>query len=777
VTEHSDKWRLMGRLEALMGSDGRAADELDLCLTNRLVGRAAALMLAAGGLLSLVNAVRPDAPDEEALGVLLVGLASATAGLVLWRLPWNRWPRHMTLVVVPLGFALIVARNSVGEVDPYLYPTLFVAAFTWIGISQRQGTSLVLVPLFVAAYLSPILGGRLATEMSATSVVCVALVCILVGESLAWISGRLALTRGALQEWRAEERFRALVQNAFDVITIVDADGSMRYNSPSAARVLGYGLSELNGTPFLDLLHPDDAAQASGVLQDLTARNGQSVSAEWRLRHRMGWYCPVEVVGQNLLDNPHVGGLVLTLRDIGERKDLEQQLAHQAFHDALTDLANRALFRERVAHALKRNERDGGSAAVLFIDLDEFKTVNDSLGHSAGDRVLVTVGERLLTCVRGVDTVARIGGDEFAILMEDLKREQDALEAAARVVSKLAAPHQVGRAEIVVSASVGVAVSKSDGESAEDLMRDADAAMYAAKRAGKGRLELFEPSMHVAAIERLSLESDLRRAVEREEFRVHYQPILDLTTEEVKSLEALVRWNHPERGVLAPGDFIRLAEETGLIVPMGRLVVRQACRQLGIWRAHGVLAAGVTLCLNLSARQLQDHALVDDLKTAVAVGELEPSALVLEITESTLIQDVPATVDRLVSLKSLGFRLAIDDFGTGYSSLSYLQRFPFDILKVDRSFISVPTPDVESSSLVRAIVALGRALGLQTVAEGIEGVGQLDWLKDLDCDFGQGYHFARPMTAEDTTAFLRARARPEAAPAARVAEPVHAAAT
>ena len=276
-----------------------------------------------------------------------------------------------------------------------LYPVLFVVAFTWIGVTQRQGTSVLLLPVFVAAYLSPVLGTELSASLSWTSVIYVGLVCVLVGETLRGWSGRLARTRSALQEWRAEERFRALVQNAFDVIAIIDDRGIIRYISPSAARVLGYGLSELSGTAFLELLHPDDAGVAREVLGDLSSKNGQSISAEWRLRHRMGDWRPVEVVGQNLLDNPHVGGFVLTLRDIGERKDLEQQLAHQAFHDALTDLANRALFRERVAHALKRNERTGKTGAVLFIDLDEFKMVNDSLGHSAGDRVLVRVAERL----------------------------------------------------------------------------------------------------------------------------------------------------------------------------------------------------------------------------------------------------------------------------------------------------------------------------------------------------------------------------------------------
>ncbi|HJW74373.1 MAG TPA: EAL domain-containing protein, partial [Thermoleophilia bacterium] len=696
---------------------------------------------------------------EDPLGVLLVGLAAATIGLLLWYLPWDRWPRHASLVVVPVGFALIAARNSVGGVDPYLYPTLFVVAFTWIGVSQRQGTSLLLLPVFVAAYLSPILSMGLATPMSVSSVVYVGLVCVLVGETLAWVSGRLAQTQGALQERRAEERFRALVQNAFDVITIVDAGGVIRYSSPSATRVLGYDLDELTGTRFLDLVHPDDAALAMDVISDLSSRNGECLPAEWRLRHEAGSWRPVEAVGQNLLGDPHVNGLVFTVRDIGERKDLEQQLAHQAFHDALTNLANRALFRERVAHALKRNERDGGSAAVLFIDLDEFKTVNDSLGHSAGDRVLVTVAERLQECVRGADTVARIGGDEFAVLIEDLHSTQDALDAGSRVVARLAAPHRVEATEIVVGASVGVAVSSCGRNSAEEIMRDADAAMYVAKRNGKGRLEVFEPSMHAAAIARLSLESDLRRAIDRGEFSVHYQPILDLTSETVRSLEALVRWNHPQRGLLLPDDFIHVAEETGLIVPMGRLVITEGCRQFRDWRSRGYLDADVTLCINISARQLQDGGLIDALRGALVASQLEAPALVLEITEGMLVQDVPATMKRLTTLKALGFHLAIDDFGTGYSSLSYLQRFPFDILKVDRSFVAVRKPDSETSSLVRAIVALSRALGLQTVAEGIEGLGQLDWLRELDCDFGQGFHFARPMAAEGMTSFLGMKAQ------------------
>ena len=348
--------------------------------------------------------------------------------------------------------------------------------------------------------------------MSWESVVYVGLVCVLVGETLAWVSGRLTRLRGTLQEWHAEERFRALIQNAFDVITVIDEAGAIRYASPAAARVLGYGLSELNGARLFDLLHPDDAAPAKSVLGDIATSHGRSFSAEWRLRHREGSWRPLEVVGQNLLDNPHVDGLVLTLHDVGDRKDLEEQLARQAFHDALTGLANRALFRERVTHALTRGERTHNAAAVLFIDLDEFKAVNDSLGHSAGDRVLVAVAERLCECVRVADTVARLGGDEFAVLIEDLESTQDALDAGARVVASLAAPQRVGAAEIVVGASVGVAVSAPDRASTEELMRDADVAMYAAKRNGKGRLEAFEPSMYAAAVERLSIESDLRRA-------------------------------------------------------------------------------------------------------------------------------------------------------------------------------------------------------------------------------------------------------------------------
>jgi len=737
----------------------RVDDELGWGLQNRLAGRAAALMLAAGGLLSLISIVRPDGSGGDPLGVLVVGLASATAALVLWCLPWNRWPPYASLVAVPIGFALIVARNSLGDVDPYLYPVFFVVAFTWIGLSQRQGTSLLLLPLFVVAYLSPLLGVDLKVPMSVSTVIYVGLVCVLVAETLAFVSVKLARTRDALQQWHAEERFRALVQNAFDIILVIDAAGLISYSSPSAARVLGYGLSELKGSPFVDLLHPEDAPPARDLLANLSERHGQAATTEWRLRHREGPWCPMEVAGQNLLDNPHVDGLVLTLRDIAERKDLEQQLAHQAFHDALTGLANRALFRERVAHALRRNTRTRDSAAVLFIDLDDFKAVNDSLGHSAGDEVLTAVAERLGACVRAADTVARIGGDEFAVLIEDLESTHDALEAGTRVVASLAAPQRIGAAEVVVGASVGVALSAPDVASAEELMRDADLAMYVAKRNGKGRLEVFEPSMHAAAVERLSLESDLRRALEGEEITVHYQPILDLTTEEVTSLEALVRWDHPEHGLLLPERFLTVAEDTGLIVPMGRRVLREGCRRLASWRSQGYLDADVTLCLNLSARELQDGGLLHGLEAALAETNLEASALVLEITESTLVREVPATIERMARLKALGVGLAIDDFGTGYSSLSYLQRFPFDTLKVDRSFVTVRQGEVASSSLVRAIVALGRALGMQTVAEGIEAESQLDFLKELDCAFGQGFHFARPMSAAAMTRFLEERAQ------------------
>ena len=439
-------------------------------------------------------------------------------------------------------------------------------------------------------------------------------------------------------------------------------------------------------------------------------------------------------------------------RLVEEIRRSEERLAYQAFHDPLTDLANRALFLERVAAALDRAGPSPETVAVLFLDLDNFKNVNDSLGHSEGDRLLVAAAERLLNATRGCDTVARLGGDEFAVLLANVRSDTDITAVATRITAALRAPFALQGTEAFVSASVGIARAAA-GTGAEEVLRNADAAMYSAKTRGKGRYVHFEAAMHAAVLARLELEADLRRAVAGGEFRLHYQPIVELATGRAVGVEALVRWAHPERGLVPPSEFVSFAEETGLIVPLGRWVLREACRQGAEWQGG---PSPLRITVNLSGRQLHEASLVDDVRAALADSGLASSALVLEVTESVMMEHTDGTLARLNELRALGVGLAVDDFGTGYSSLSYLQLFPVDTLKIDKTFVDAVGQPGQDPVLARAIVALGGALQLTTIAEGIERVEQADQLVRMGCLLGQGYHWAPPVDAETLTRRLAA---------------------
>jgi diguanylate cyclase (GGDEF)-like protein len=428
------------------------------------------------------------------------------------------------------------------------------------------------------------------------------------------------------------------------------------------------------------------------------------------------------------------------------------QMQHQAFHDALTGLPNRALFLDRLAHALARRRAAASPLAVLFLDLDRFKVVNDSLGHGAGDQILVAVAERLKSCLRPADTAARLGGDEFAILVEDMTRRTDAVEVAERLQQALRAPFEVADREVFVSASIGIA---SSGDGAEDLLRDADAAMYRAKGEGKGRYQLFEPGMQAAVLERLELEADLQRAIERNELLLQYQPINDLSTHEVVGVEALVRWQHPTRGLVPPLAFIPLAEETGLILPIGRWVMEHACRQAALWQARRGPEEPLVIGINLSARQLQEPGFACEVAETVRRYALDPPNVVLEITETVLMDDSETIAAQLAELKELGVRIAIDDFGTGYSSLGYLRDFRVDILKIAKPFVDGVGRGAEDSALAQAIIDVGASLGLDIVAEGIELPLQLAKLRELGCGYGQGFYFSKPVDEAGIDRILR----------------------
>ncbi|HEY2767805.1 MAG TPA: EAL domain-containing protein [Solirubrobacteraceae bacterium] len=561
-----------------------------------------------------------------------------------------------------------------------------------------------------------------------------------------------------IQRRSSEERFASLVQHSSDLITVVGPDATITYQSPSSEHVLGYPPHELLGTRFDQIVAKEDAGRLLRLLADGSAYARRDADViECTLRHRDGGLRQFEILHTNLLDDEHVCGIVLNARDISERKAFEEQLAHQAFHDPVTNLPNRALFVERVRHAIGRARREQGELGVIFLDLDDFKTINDSLGHGAGDTALIDIAKRLSGSIRSSDTAARFGGDEFVVLLEDLENAQTAVEVAERILEDLRRPLMVAGKELVVRGSIGISILEgSSPEGADELIRDADAAMYIAKRDGKGGYRLFEPEMHAGVLARLELRADLQRALENGQFELYYQPIVRLADGAVAGMEALLRWHHPERGLVVPGDFIPFAEETGLIVPIGRWVLREACRQAVSVQSVWGGADRLYMCVNLSVKQLQHSDVISDVRDALTESGLQPELLTLEITESMLIDDPELAVVKLEELRALGIRVAMDDFGTGYSSLSYLSRFPVDVIKMDRSFLR-PEATRETADLSSAVVALGSSLALEVVAEGIELDEQLSRLRDLGCELGQGFHFAHPMESGHLADFLAGR--------------------
>jgi len=626
-----------------------------------------------------------------------------------------------------------------------------------VALAMPNGTTqLLTIPLFMKGELSALL--VVGSPDALTGSTC---------DGLETLSSQVALALESavltedLVRRQSEARFSSLVQNSSDVVMVVDADSTIRYMSPSVERVLGHEPSELEGTKLTELIHADDRAH---VLQFLTTggheSDGMPGLTEFRMQHVDDFWLYVEALRTNLLQDENVRGIVLNTRDVSERKAFEDQLSHQAFHDAVTGLANRALFKDRVEHALERQARTSVPVSVLFMDLDDFKTINDSLGHAAGDRLLTEVGDRLKTSLRQADTAARLGGDEFAILLEDGGDGIDAAQVAVRILAALEGPFHLEGKEVFVHASIGIASaegSPAGPEGAEELLRNADIAMYMAKEAGKGRYQVFEPAMHDTAFRRLELKADLQRAVDNDEFILHFQPVIELETGRIEGLEALVRWEHPAHGTVAPLDFIPLAEETGLIVPIGRWVLREACLQARRLQERYPQTPALHMSVNLSARQLQRPEIVGEIAETLMETGLSPDRLVAEITESVMMQEMDLSIQRLAELKELGVKIAVDDFGTGYSSLNYIRRFPVDILKVDKSFVDGVNEGGEVSALTAAIIELAAILRLRPVAEGIERADQLEKLLALRCDLGQGFYFAKPLPPERIDQLLAAR--------------------
>jgi diguanylate cyclase (GGDEF)-like protein/PAS domain S-box-containing protein len=610
-----------------------------------------------------------------------------------------------------------------------------------------EGDSAVVAPLIVRGDIR----GALVVSSSdgATQDVLEALGALATQVSLAVEGASLAED---LHRRQSEARFRSLVAHSSDLITVLDADGLVTYQSPSVERVLGYKADEIEGRRFDRLLNEHERPLLAQLLAIDGRGESETHTIECSLQHRDGATLTFQVQHTDLLHEEHVRGIVLNSRDISERKAFEEQLAHQAFHDPVTKLANRALFSDRVEHALMRAGRGIPEIAVMFIDLDDFKTVNDSLGHAAGDEVLQEVGRRLKIALRPTDTVARFGGDEFAVLLDGVTGSADAADAAARILRALDMPVEIDGKHVFPRASVGICLvgEETDTPQAEDLLRNADVAMYMAKRDSKGSYRVFEPTMHERVVERLELRSDLQHALTLEQLELHYQPVVRLAGRDILGVEALVRWNHPVRGTIPPIQFIPVAEETGLIIPMGRWILETACREAVRLQDTFPRESPLTMSVNLSVRQLQSETLIGDVQNALSASGLPAASLVLEITESLMLTDTDFAMQQLHELKSLGIRLAMDDFGTGYSSLSYLSRFPVDILKMDRSFVG----SADNEALTSAIIALGTSLSLEVVAEGIELPEQASSLEELGCELGQGYLFAKPMDSNALNEFL-----------------------
>jgi PAS domain S-box-containing protein len=569
-----------------------------------------------------------------------------------------------------------------------------------------------------------------------------------------------------------DQLFQLISENAADMIALVDSDGRRLYNSPAYQRVLGYSPEELTETSAIEQIHPDDRPRVSQAAEKARL-SGQGERVEYRIRHKDGSWRFLESTACAIRDaTGQTNKLVIVNRDITERKRAEEMLVHNAFHDGLTNLPNRALFLDRLQHALTLSKKHSNYRfAVLLIDVDEFKIINDSLGHAAGDDLLIQIGQRLKDSVRRADTVsrsrmsevprlptnddtlARLGGDEFAILLDDIRGPIEAVRVAERVQAELAIPFVVDRQEIVISASIGIASSTSPHTQAEDLVRDADIAMYRAKRSGKARCEVSDTAMHANALKRLRLETDLRKALDHGEFRVYYQPIVSLQTGKITGFEALSRWQRPE-GIVPPVEFIAVAEEIGLIVPMNRQLLREACQHLRSWQSEFPSSPPLTMSVNISARDFAQPDLASDIRNCLEETGVDPGCLQLEIIETIAMGDAEKSGHVLSQLKALGVRLSIDDFGTGYSSLSRLRRIPVDTLKIDRAFIFHMDSDPESREIVRIIIMLAHNLGLKVVAEGTETEEHINLLKQLNCEMAQGYFFSRPADDQAMTKLL-----------------------
>jgi diguanylate cyclase (GGDEF)-like protein/PAS domain S-box-containing protein len=672
----------------------------------------------------------------------------------LTSLPSSEHPGSLVIAVCVMALVQYLSNSGVVAVYTALKTdqpiwTTWRTHFLWTSITYFGGASAA----GIIAYLNETAGFR--------AVIAIAPIIAVV-----YLTYRTYLKNvAALQE--SEERFRSAFDHAAIGMALVAPDGRWLQVNRSLCEIIGYSEQELRATNFQEITHEEDLQIVVGNISQVLAGKITTYQTEKRYVHQAGhpvWVLlsvsPVRVPQTNSLR------FIFQIQDITDRKRAEEQLLHDALHDGLTGLPNRALFTDRLNLAIARaKRRDDYGFTVLFLDLDRFKTINDSLGHLVGDQLLIGIARRLESCLRTGDTVARLGGDEFTILLDDIGEDPgDVIHLTERIKKELGRPFNLGGHEVFTSVSIGIAPSTTGYERPDDVLRDADTAMYRAKSLGKARHVVFDGEMHARAVNLLQLETDLRRAIERHEFLVYYQPIITLATGQLYGFEALVRWRHPKHGLISPADFIPIAEETGMIVNIGQWVLAEACRQLCAWQKRFPSSAPFSMSVNLSARQFAQPDLIGQVRQVLQETGLDAKYLKLEITESAVMDNSEQAIETLKQLRALGVELSIDDFGTGYSSLSYLHRFPISMLKIDRSFVNQMTEQNENTELVRTIVMLAGNLGMDVVAEGIETETQLSQLQALDCKRGQGYYFARPMDAATAQNFLFDLRTPELVP-------------
>jgi diguanylate cyclase (GGDEF)-like protein/PAS domain S-box-containing protein len=698
-----------------------------------LVPMCGAVALALASRMATQSEFRAPAPTLVAFGVALTLFADVLRSVAELR---EDYAAGGFVAMLAIPASLVIAAAAL---DPTMsrmnesgqsWSVFGFGRVVWLSVAALTPLT-VLLTLLITGLGAP--ATRVVAAISSVVIVVLAL-------TRMW---RLVATVQGLTERRGQDRLAAMVEHSSDVVLLVDERGVIRYASPGLSSTLGHRASDWVGRSMIDLVSASDRDAARAELERAVrlGHNGM-VKFEASLVRVDGASRRVEATVANLLGGDAVDGMVATFRDVTEQRDLERQLSHRAYHDELTGLANRALFLDRMDHALRVVRTEDDPVVVLFVDLDDFKSVNDALGHSVGDQMLRAIAERIRGVAGAGDTPARLGGDEFALLLEDRGGVDRALDVAERLLADLHEPVSLGGHDIAVLASVGVAVASPEMTTA-GLLRDADIAMYEAKRAGKSQIKIFDPAMRMSATKHLEFRSDLARAVEQDQLRLVYQPVIDLQQRRVVGAEALLRWDHPTRGTVAPSEFLPIAERAGLIVPIGRWVLEQAIGAASRWQAAG----HQQLSINVSPAQIRSSDFVDQIRESVDRSGIDPRRITLEITETTFVDEIDSGSTSLAELRALGVLIALDDFGTGFCSLSYLQRFPVDVLKIDRQLVAELDTDPNTATLAEMILQLASGLDVVSVAEGIERCTQLEILRDLGCDLGQGFLLSEPLEA------------------------------